>query len=66
MIARWSSNKVSLKNLTCLTLPILLTQKNKKGTNYTKNQVLDHLTTINSMLKKFALNVHQYMIYSVD
>lgn len=57
-------NKVSLKNLVCLTLPIYLIQNNKKGMVYTENQVLDHLATINSILTEHDLNVPIYDLFS--
>ncbi len=57
-------NKVSLKNLVCLTLPIHLMQNNKRGLIYTENQVLDHLATINSILTEHELNVPIYDLFS--
>ena len=57
-------NKVSLKNLTCLTLPIHLMQNNEKGIIYTENQVLDHLETVNKILNENSIDVPIYDLFS--
>lgn len=57
-------DKVSLKNLVCLTLPVHLMVQNKKGIIYDSSDIYDCVNYIKNLLMKYDYEVPVYDLYS--
>ncbi len=57
-------DKVSLKNLVCLTLPVHLMVQNKKGIIYDSSDIYDCVNDIKNLLMKYDYEVPVYDLYS--
>lgn len=57
-------DKISLKNLTCLTLPVHLMVRGENGTIFDENGISDCLNKTKKLLEKYGYSIPIYDLYS--